>query len=139
MAVHKSDRLKKELEATLSRELGRVKAPAELWDRIRNRQAAQSTQERDSGSPRQWVWALAAAAAVAAMVVVTLGLRARAPVTREELAVRGLGGDHLDFRSGEANEVRRWVAAKTGLDVPLAGRPALPVELMGARVVNGNA
>jgi hypothetical protein len=89
----------------LEQNLGRVEAPAELWDRV--------TRGRETKRSRMWPrWALAAACASVAMA----GIFYRPAVQSNDPAL-----------------IREWVKARTGMDVPLAGQHA--IQLTGARVV----
>ena len=89
----------------LERNLGRVEAPAELWDRVAH--------GREIPRRRAWLpWALAAACASVAMA----GIFYRPAVQSNDPAL-----------------IREWVKTRTGMDVPLARQQS--VELTGARVV----
>jgi hypothetical protein len=89
----------------LERNLGRVEAPAELWDRVAH--------GREITRRRAWLpWALAAACASVAMA----GIFYRPAVQSNDPAL-----------------IREWVKTRTGMDVPLARQQS--VELTGARVV----
>jgi len=110
------------LEQVLSRELRPVAAPRELWDRVQLGQ--------DVPGPiraRYLGWALAGLAAVL-MVGIIWNFRT-VPVVAAET-------DSPQFRSREATEIRGWVKANAGFDVPL--RPG-SVQLIGASVRNGSA
>jgi hypothetical protein len=112
------------LEPELQRGLREVSAPPELWDRVR---AAQAPQSRPSN--RGLVWAMAATVVLAA---VSLSL-VRSP--DETAALQALAGDsqEIAFHCQNPAQLRAWVRANTGLDVPL--RAALPasIQLIGAR------
>lgn len=89
----------------LEQNLGRVEAPAELWDRV--------TRGRETKRSRVWTsWVLAAACASVAMA----GIFYRPAVQSNDPAL-----------------IREWVKTRTGMDVPLAKQHA--VQLTGARVV----
>jgi hypothetical protein len=103
------------LEPVLVRHLGSVTTPEELWDRVQRPEAPRS--ERSISMRLAW-------AAVCALVLLA--------------AAWGVHGhSNLEFRSGEATEIRVWVKQRTDLDVPLLAEPAAPIRLMGARVVTG--
>jgi hypothetical protein len=89
----------------LERNLGRVEAPAELWDRVIG---GRETRRRSVWLP--WALALACASVAMAGIFYKPGLRSDDPAL-----------------------VREWVKARTGMDVPLATQHA--VRLTGARVV----
>ena len=80
-----------------------------------------------------WGWATAALVTVA---VVGINLWLNRELSSEELAVRALnrGSEQMEFRSADLTEVRTWVRAGTGLDLPLPVRTASSVQLVGARV-----
>ncbi len=122
-----SDTGKVWLEPLLTRHLGRVEAPQELWDRIQA-----PSQVPAKHSHRQMLgWALAATAVmVAAVVVWQLRLRP------EALAARALqrGAGQLEFRSEQSAAIRAWVRDRTGLDIPLLPDPPASLRLVGASV-----
>ena len=75
----------------LERNLGRVEAPAELWDRVQG--------GRESRASRAWLpWIVAACASVA-----MAGIFYRPTV-----------------QSNDPATIREWVKARTGMEVPLA-------------------
>ena len=114
-------------EPELSRHLGPVKAPDELWDRGQGAQAVRLRPSR--GMP--WQWAAAALAMVAMIAGITVW-RNRS-LTTEERAVRALarGTEQLQFHSDDLAEIRNWVKAGSDLDIPLRGQPAPAVQLIG--------
>src|SRR5258708_7198559 len=95
------------MEPALERHLGPVAAPEELWDRVR--------------SPQRRTPVLGWRLAFAAMLAVA---------TAWALHARG-----ASIESDRAGEIREWVKARTGLDVPLAPSAAV----CGGRVVGGAA
>jgi len=113
------------IEKVLERKLDRVAAPEELWDRINPTQARMPVPHRSTGIlacvdfRKKLAWTL-----VAAMLVVVLvwGLRPR-----------------RDFvlRSESATQIREWVKANAGLDIPLLGNSS-QVRLTGARLMRGD-
>ncbi len=117
------------IESELSQKLNRVRAPEELWDRINENQHRQeclcytgSTGILacvDRKATNKLVWTL-----VAAMLIVVLawGFRPR-----------------RDFvlQSDNAGEIREWVRANAGLDVPWLGHSA-QLRLTGARLMRGD-
>ena len=106
------------LEQVLERHLGRARAPEELWNRVHG-----SPPQPRSWSPRQQIaWALATALLVLAAL---WGFNAR--------------GERVEFRSADAAQMRDWIRAATGLDVPLPAKTPASVRLICARVVNGDA
>ena len=114
-------------EPELSRHLGPVKAPDELWDRVQGAQAVRLRPSRGM----TWQWAAAALAMVAMIAGITVW-RNRS-LTTEERAVRALarGTEQLQFHSDDLAEIRNWVKAGSDLDIPLRGQPAPAVQLIG--------
>jgi len=110
MAVHTTD----ELEADLSRHLTAIAAPAELWERI------QRPRVRPTPFPaHRMIWAMACAVLVVAGM---WGLRRR--------------GDSIE--TSEAAQLRAWVMARTGLNLPLADDASPAVRLLGAEYKDGS-
>jgi hypothetical protein len=109
------------LESVLSRDLKKVEAPAELWERVQRPAAAR----RSSGAIRL-VWSFALGLVVIATAV--LGLRGH----------ESQAAGSAELRSGDPAQVRGWVRSNTGLDVALPGVLAPSVRLMGARIVNAS-
>jgi hypothetical protein len=129
---------KEQFESELSRHLGPVKAPDELWDRLQGAGATQSrTSSRTPFWTRSWTW-VAAAAAVAGLAIGVNLVRNRNQ-SLEELAVStlGRGPEQLKFRSQEAKAVRAWIKTGTGLDVPMPPALSPAVQLAGATLVPG--
>ncbi len=131
--------MKKEwFEGELSRHLGPVKAPDELWDRIQNSRRGSESPRPARGASVGYIWAGAAALVVIALALTwTLRLRSEANLSNEALAVQALlrGRDGLGLHSGQASEIRAWVKAGTGIDLPEQMRSSGTVQLYGARMV----
>jgi hypothetical protein len=108
------------LEFELQRELREVSAPPELWDRIQRPQHARST-----GNSRRLVWAMAVGVALAAVALSLV----RSPVRDN--------GPQLAFHCQNPAQLRAWVRANTGLDVPLRTAPSESIQLIGARSREG--
>lgn len=127
-------------EPELSRHLGPVKAPDQLWDRVHGAGVPVRTRAR-SWTPfwrkKTWILAAAAAAAVAGLAV-GVNFMLNRSLSLEELAVAALGRspDQLKFRSGEAPAVRAWIKSGTGLDVPMPSQLSPAVRLVGATVLS---
>jgi len=104
------------LETELRRELGGVRAPAELWDLIElgSLASAGATPVRPS---RKAAWVLAG---TAAMILAAFFLQPR-----------------HEFQSTDASRIREWVKANTGLDVPLRATAAL--RFVSAKAWSGQA
>lgn len=106
------------LESALSRELGKVEAPAELWERI---QKPVAIRRETGGRPLAWVFA-----AVLFLVAGALGLRVR----------ESHAAGPAELRSADATLIRNWVRSNTGLDLALPEVLGSSIHLEGARVVN---
>lgn len=125
------------IESELARKLSRVEAPEELWDRTladargsgtpvqnRDRKGAAVPWERTLANARGSVptryraWALVAAVLFVALV---WGF----PSRRD-----------LVIRSASATQIREWVKANAGFDIPLLADSS-GVRLTGARVSHG--
>ncbi len=118
-------------EPELSRHLGPVKAPDELWDRVNG---AQTVHHLRPSRGMTWQWAAAALATVAVVAGITVWQNRE--LSGEERAVLALGRtpEQLEFRSENLTEVRTWVRSGTGLDVPMPGRTSPAVRMIGAHV-----
>ena len=106
------------IETVLGRKLDRVAAPEGLWERIDNRSLTVAVQtERPRLQGLAWAF-------VAAMLVVVLvwGFRPRRD---------------LVMQSDSATQIREWVKANAGLDIPLLGHSG-QVRLTGARLMRGD-
>jgi hypothetical protein len=106
------------LEPELQHGLREVAAPAELWGRV---QSAHRGRRTEAHKPGRLVWALA-------LTVVLAGAGwslVRLPVRRDSQASA--------LRCQNPAELRAWVKARTGLDVPLRSAPPASIQLIGAR------
>jgi hypothetical protein len=108
------------VEPLLTEHLGRVRAPEELWYRVRKPQLNQHRSSRP-----QLAWALATTLAI---VSVAWGFHTRL----NTLASHDAG---LTFRCADPGQLRAWVKANTGLDIPLPAKLAASVELVSARLI----
>jgi len=122
-------------ERELKRHLAPVKAPDELWDRVRSGRASHL---KPRPAAMTWRWAAAAVAAVAVAAGAMAWLNR--PLSNEELAVRALNHspEQMEFRSESLAELRTWIKSGTGLDIPLTGRATPSVRLIGAHVVKAS-
>jgi hypothetical protein len=100
--------------------LREVTAPPELWDRVR---AAKAVSSRENN--RTLVWAMAAA-----VVVMAVGLSL---IHRDNVASSPLTSDHCQNPA----QLRAWVRAKTGLDLPLRADSSPSIQLISARNEGG--
>ena len=113
------------LERALERDLHRVSAPDELWRRVVSRRTIR---------PRAGITMMA----IAAMLV--WGFFPRPAPDPRELALKALSAApaNLELTSGTLPEIRHWVSARTGFDVPLPARSAALVRVKGVCEVRGN-
>lgn len=102
-------------DAELSRQLQPVTAPETLWERIQEGPRPQPVER-----VRWPLWAFAAALAAIVMLC-CFGLRSDTTSYMARLAARELAGgsERVDFRSSDPAEIRAWVKANAGLDIPL--------------------
>jgi hypothetical protein len=110
------------LELELQRGLREVSAPPELWDRVQSsRRDLNRTEERS----RKLVWAL-----VPTVVLATVALSLVRPPVRQD-------SQPIAFHCQNPAQLRAWVKANTGLDVPLRAAPAASIQLIGAQSREG--
>jgi hypothetical protein len=109
------------LEGDLTQALRGVSAPPELWDRV---QAAQVRKPARRNGNRPFVWAMAAAVALVAVGLST--------VHRQSIV-----GDskQIAFHCQNPAQLRAWVRASTGLDLPLPPQLSPSVQLVGAQMI----
>ncbi len=126
-------------EPELSRHLGPVKAPDELWDRVQTSEAISF--ERARKPARRIAMAWVTATAVAVVAVAGIATWRNRNLSSEERAVRALARapKEVQFRSADLTEIRNWVKQSSGLDVPLRGLPAENVQLIGASLTRQGA
>ena len=101
------------IEPALAWHLDPVSAPEELWERVRNPRVIRK---------RKGVHRSVNAARVGACATILL--------------IVWLFVGHRGLKSNDPGEIRGWVHAKAGIDVPLRARPA-GVQLTGARISKG--
>lgn len=113
MVKETNTRLVSELQGGLRE----TSAPPELWDRV---QAGRFAPRRKTSSVLVWA---TAAVAVLLIFAVSRAYRATTP------------GDlpHAGFQCQNPAQLRAWVRAKTGIDVPLRAATASSIQLIGAR------
>ena len=104
----------------LERGLREVTAPPELWDRIQSPKVVPV-----GASNRMAVWAMAAT-----VVLVAIGLSA---VHRDNVMLPAATAD----RCQNPAQLRAWVRARTGLDLPLHAGSSPSIQVIGARAVGG--
>jgi hypothetical protein len=115
MEVNQRAEMKSELQLALHR----VTAPPELWDRVQNPKAVSSCE-----SNPMLIWAVAAV-----VVLMVIGLSG----IQRDNAAYALSSDHCQNPA----QLRAWVRAKTGLDLPLRADSSASIQLIDARNVRG--
>jgi hypothetical protein len=108
-----------EIEAVLSRHLGRAPAPVELWSRVQAHSECVVRAEPQAHGEcvvRVKGGLAAFASAAAALLLAAFYLQ---PAT---------------LLSSNAVEIRNWIQARAGIDLPLRTDPPSAIRLTGARV-----
>jgi len=121
------------LESELQRGLRPVTAPPELWDRVKTGQVAPPRKTN-----QKLVWATAAT-----VVLIAVGLSSvyrQSFAGDEAAALQALAADsqRIAFHCQNPAELRAWVRAKTGLDLPLRAQSSPSIELIGAQMIDGS-
>ncbi len=116
------------LESDLEQGLRSVTAPPELWDRL---QGAQIPQSRDRH--RGLVWAMAVTVVLAAVALSLV----RSPDEAAAIQILDSDSQNMAFRCQNPAQLRAWVRANTGIDVPLRDAPAGSIQLVGANAGAG--
>jgi hypothetical protein len=109
-------------EPVLAHQLDRVRAPEELWERVRSPRVAPRVVPRVAKRKRVHM-SVNAAGMSACATVLLLGI--------------WLFVGRTSVRSGDAGEIRAFVKAKAGIDLPLR-KQSDGVQLTGARVAKGS-
>lgn len=125
------------LESVLRRHMGRVAAPDELWDRV---VLPRVDNRREFSHPGVWVLATASALALSLFAAAWGYYPRRLSISELELlAKRGVDQDSpsVEFQSGDGLAIRTWIRNRTGLDISLPAQSGAPIEIVGARVVDG--
>jgi len=108
------------LGSVLAQHLRPVGAPEALWDSVRLPRVRHTAPRRHTG--------LAWASMVALALLAVAGLWS---ARRQPGALAGRTAQ-MDFYSPEATEIRSWIQAKTGMQVPLIGSRS--IQLIGVRI-----
>jgi hypothetical protein len=109
------------LERELHVGLREVSAPAELWDRIQAPQSARLVQSRGP------VWAIAAAVVLVAVGLSLLYARRQSIAADNE-------SPKIALHCENPAQLRAWVRARTGLDLPLRADASPSIQLIGADI-----
>src|SRR5581483_3654339 len=121
------DNASDQLGIALRNGLGPVSAPADLWDRMQS--ARMSTPNASDRRPKlAWAPAMAMVLAIAGLLWLSSPGRETRVADRNGAALR----------CQNPAQLRAWVRAKTGLDLPFRAELPASMELIGARqIVNG--
>ncbi|MEP6960950.1 MAG: hypothetical protein ABI995_02670 [Acidobacteriota bacterium] len=132
------------LDDVLQKHLGRVSAPEQLWHRVQHADKSSMKSGRASSGmrfgPMFAAWQMAAAATVAISVGGWMLWQAQrttvSVLTVEEQAVAALEQSprELPLHTEDALEVRTWVKANSGIDIPLPPKHSPLVRILGATV-----
>ena len=137
------------LERDLRHGLRGVSAPPELWDRLNaargNPPAAASTLTGDQGGAARFgnanpilVWALAASVAFIAAGLASIYRQSGAADEASALEALTGGSRSIGFHCSNPSQLRAWVRAKTGINLPLRTEQEASIELIGAQAIGGN-
>lgn len=131
--THEHDWLGPELQ----RGLREVAAPAELWNRVRNARPESAPRARPVTNNRKLVWAMAAAVGMLAFGLSEIHRQSGA--ADEVFAMQALASDsqRIAYHCQNPSQLRAWVRAKTGLDLPLRSDASPSVQLIGAQMIEG--
>lgn len=127
------------LEPELRHGLREVTAPGELWNRVQT--AGRPRPQIGNGQPkpsnRRLVWAMGAA--VALIAVGLSEVHRQSAGSDEALALGALATDsqRIAFHCQNPSQLRAWVRAKTGLDLPLRSEASSSIQLIGAQMIDG--
>lgn len=131
-----------DLDRVLKKHLKRASAPEEvtpevtneLWRRVQHARA----QVPARTSPAWPVWATAVATLAVTAGGWMVWQQMQAPRSVEEMAVAALTKESLRFRSQEASEIRTWLRANAGIDIPIPPMHSAMIEIEGADILQGD-
>jgi hypothetical protein len=118
------------LDEELARQLRPVAAPEDLWFRV------QEPRGGYGAALARWpIWAFAAAVA-ATIALFCFSLRSDTGSYMAKFAAGELarGMEDVQFRSADPAQIRDWVQANAGIDIPLPARAGRNVKLIGVSV-----
>jgi hypothetical protein len=119
------------IEVELSRHLKPSAAPDELW---RSVETGLSTKPQ---KPRWLLWSVAAAvAATSAFWYFSFDSDSTSDLAKAAWRELASGSGKIDFRSNDPVQIRAWIEAHAGLDIPLAS--AHSVEFIGATLLKNS-
>lgn len=119
----------------LARHLRPVAAPEDLWYRI------QEPRQVHTGAVLRWPWWAFAAALAATIALFCFSLRSDTSSYLAQFAAGELdrGLEDVQFRSADPVQIRAWVQANAGMDIPLPARAGENVRLIGASVFHSGS
>jgi hypothetical protein len=123
------------LEQELERHLRPVAAPSELCLRIE-----EPGEVRALPMLRWPMWAFAAAlAAMIALFCFSLRSDTRSYMARTAARELARSSEDVQFHSADPAEIRAWVKANAGFDIPLPAQAARNVKIIGVSLVRGGS
>jgi hypothetical protein len=131
--MKQQDRNGHELEKVLTKHLASVAAPENLWAQV------QSSNQAPRTAPMWLGWAAAAAAIAVSVGGWAVWQLAQPPLSVEARAVNSLEAraSELPLHTQDATTVRKWIKAESGIDVPLPPKHDGLVQILGARISEG--
>jgi hypothetical protein len=111
------------LDVELSRHLEPVTAPDELWSRVEAGIRTETLRNKGAPRGRRILWAIAVTAAIALCFIRLASDQTGYP-------------DTLDFRSSDPQQIRAWVEAHAGIDIPLVNGRS--VQFIGVALLRGS-
>lgn len=121
------------LATELQWELRETSTPAELWDRVCAAQQVRPTPSKRINPALIW-------ATAATLVVIAAGLTAayrQSAGSDRALALQALNGasEIAGFHCENPAQLRAWVRANTGIDLPLQANSSRSIQLIGAKAI----
>jgi hypothetical protein len=115
------------LESELRRGLYQVSAPPQLWERVQQAQSAPAVVRRKAR--RALVWAMAASALLIGVGMATVKASIGGARWKPD-------SQSVALHCQNPAELRAWVRARTGLDLPLRAEASPSIQLIGAQLVD---
>ena len=116
------------IDAELSRHLRPLAAPDDLWRRVQTSPGAKAHK------PRWLRWSVATTvAATCALSYLSTDPDSRSHLVKMAWRQLASGSETVDFRSSDPVEIRAWIEANAGLDIPLAS--AHSVQFIGVALL----
>ena len=124
--------VQKWLEPELQRGLRPVTAPPDLWDRVKTAQVAPRRRTN-----QRLVWAMAAAVAMIAVSLSSVYRESSGGDEATALQTLAIDSQRIAFHCQNPAQLRAWVRARTGLDLPLRSESSPSIRLIGAQTIDG--